>query len=316
VRREWSLVAATALRVDCPLSSTEGDRRGQGKAKSMRIGVGGGIGPVRVGVSTSGGGCLEGIAYFIVFVFLAALVSPPYLLGTWVAVQLGAGPESTARSVTGWAFEAAAVLTVLGILVARGRRAAARREQQELEERWQQASAEYAQLTAELQALEATYDGLLAHPGGVTDASVKPNEKLLAAFSDAHLLEPRSAHRGGPRVQSPVDAGKVVVSDVAVRFLGNSKNVEWRFDKMLDLRIDQGGFVFTVTNRQLVSGVRASLTARASLLASLRWAAALSSGAGLAAAQSKVEAIRLALLEELEAAERELTDRWAELSAA
>lgn len=282
----------------------------------MRVGIGGGIGPVRVGVSTSGNGCLSGIAYFFVLCIVVLLVGWPYLLGTWLAVQFGAGPDSTARSVSGWGLEAVVVIAGLAILMARAKRANAREAQERRQVRWERASAEYDQLTDELQELDATYNRLLAHPWGRPDSSVKSNEKLLAAFSSAELLEPRSAHRGGPRVHTAVDVGKVVVSDVTVRFLGNGKNVEWRYDKMLDLRIDQGGFVFSVTNRQLVSGVRVPLTARASLLASIKWAAALSDGAGLPAAQSKVEALQRALLGKLAKAEDELADRWADVPAA
>ena len=47
---------------------------------------------------------------------IALLAVLPYRLGTDVAVQLGAGNPSTARSVTGWIFEAVC-LSVLALAV-------------------------------------------------------------------------------------------------------------------------------------------------------------------------------------------------------
>jgi hypothetical protein len=109
-------------------------------------------------------------------------------------------------------------------------------------------------------------------------------------------LEPRSAHRGGPRVQIPADAGKVVVSDVAVRFwvaARTSSGASTRCSMCGSTRAESSSRSPTGSSSQ----VCASLTARASLLASIGWAAALSGGADLTAAQSTVEAIRLALLQ-------------------
>lgn len=46
-----------------------------------------------------------GMAWAILLFLLFIAVAWPYLLGTWLAVQLGAGNPSTARSVTGWFLE-------------------------------------------------------------------------------------------------------------------------------------------------------------------------------------------------------------------
>ena len=45
------------------------------------------------------------MAWAILLFLLFIAVAWPYLLGTWLAVQLGAGNPSTARSVTGWFLE-------------------------------------------------------------------------------------------------------------------------------------------------------------------------------------------------------------------
>lgn len=51
----------------------------------------------------------------------------PYFLGTWVAVQFGAGNPSTARNVVGWVFEAPwALLLIAAFLVRSDRRKADR----------------------------------------------------------------------------------------------------------------------------------------------------------------------------------------------
>jgi hypothetical protein len=280
----------------------------------MRIGVGTGIGPVRVGASTSAGGCFTFIGYFFVICVLALLVGWPYLLGTWLAVQLGAGLDSSARAVTGCVFEGVVVIGGLFLFAGRASRAKARAEQQKRQERWQRASDDHRLLGEELQQLDTTLGDLVAQPRGVASSLVKPKERLLASYAGAELLEPRSVSRGGPRVHTGVDEGTAVVSDTAVRFLGNSKSVEWRFDRMIDRRVEPDGLVFSVSNRQLVSGVRVPSTFGASLLAAVTWAQTLAGGADPAVARSKVEAIRRALQKSLEQAGRELADRRAELS--
>src|SRR3712207_1173486 len=119
----------------------------------MKIGISGGVGPFRAGISNRGFGIgvgpvhasagwprfrrrrrryrrasgsaaglggLLGVLLAIGLLFL--LVAWPYLLGTWLAVQLGAGPDSTARTVTGWVFETMAVAGGGLALVLGGRR--------------------------------------------------------------------------------------------------------------------------------------------------------------------------------------------------
>jgi hypothetical protein len=98
----------------------------------MRLGVGGGAFGVRGGISTrgvgvgagpfsagtswgrrrrGGDGGFIGFAIIVVIGFLA--VAWPYLLGTFLAVQLGANNPSTARTAVGWIFE---VTYIVGLI--------------------------------------------------------------------------------------------------------------------------------------------------------------------------------------------------------
>lgn len=97
----------------------------------MRLGVGGGAFGVRGGISTRGVGVGVGpfsagtswrrrgsggggfFAWLIVAMLFFLVVAWPYLLGTYIAVQLGAGDPSTARAVVGWFFE---VLYIAGLV--------------------------------------------------------------------------------------------------------------------------------------------------------------------------------------------------------
>lgn len=97
----------------------------------MRLGVGGGAFGVRGGISTRGVGVGVGpfsagsswrrggsggggfFAWLIAAVLVFLVVAWPYLLGTYIAVRLGAGDPSIARAVVGWFFE---VLYVAGLI--------------------------------------------------------------------------------------------------------------------------------------------------------------------------------------------------------
>jgi heme exporter protein D len=97
----------------------------------MRLGVGGGAFGVRGGISTRGLGVGVGpfsagtswrrrgsggggfFAWLIVAMFVILIVAWPYLLGTYIAVQLGATDPSTARAAIGWFFE---VLYIAGLI--------------------------------------------------------------------------------------------------------------------------------------------------------------------------------------------------------
>lgn len=59
------------------------------------------------------------LAFGIVVVAVVMLIAWPYFVGTWLAVQLGAGNPSTARSVVGWVLESlwlAGLVAVPGLM--------------------------------------------------------------------------------------------------------------------------------------------------------------------------------------------------------
>lgn len=144
----------------------------------MRLGVGGSFLGVRGGISTRGigvgagpfsassswgrrrrrrssGGDVGFLAFAIVFVLGFFAAAWPYFLGTFLAVQTGAGNPSAVRSVVGWAFE---VAYVVGIVCwwALTREKRAQRAAVEAEQYAQRAAAE-AQQHADLIASKAVY---------------------------------------------------------------------------------------------------------------------------------------------------------------
>lgn len=73
-----------------------------------------------------GAGCGTGCAAFVCIVFvlgaIALAIEWPWLLGSWIAVQLGAGLDSTARAVVGWMFEVPYLVFLIAAAVAYFRR--------------------------------------------------------------------------------------------------------------------------------------------------------------------------------------------------
>lgn len=133
----------------------------------MRLGIGGGIFGIRGGISNkgfgfgigplsagtswrrrgrrrgSGGGGLWG--WLFVAAILFVVVAWPYMVGTWIAVQVGAANPSTARFVVGWILETLYIAGLAAWLVkARGKRA--------------QRAADEAQRMAELTASGVVYE--------------------------------------------------------------------------------------------------------------------------------------------------------------
>lgn len=106
---------------------------------------------------------------------------------------------------------------------------------------------------------------------GIEGDHVAKGHRLLWQLSDANLIEPRSARRGGPKVPTVVDRGTVFVTDKAVQFRSESRRVEWRFDRMLDANRGEDFITFHVSNRQLVSGVGSSIPRWQSLILGIRW---------------------------------------------
>jgi hypothetical protein len=117
-------------------------------------GIGGGIGPIRAGTgwrrrrssgsADAGWSMLFGFAIVVTAAYL--VVAWPWLLGTWLAVELGAGHASTSREVAGWVF-AGVYLTALDAAAIRHRRRSAPRLTPAAENRVQgltQAEAQHA----------------------------------------------------------------------------------------------------------------------------------------------------------------------------
>ncbi len=130
----------------------------------VKIGIGGGLGPVRAGVSNRGfGGGLGplsvggswgrgggGLGPLVVFVVALALVvyavylvaAWPWLLGAHVAESNGAGNPSSTRTAVAWVFESAYILAIVGGLGYTARRRVVRARVAEAEARERQAEAQ------------------------------------------------------------------------------------------------------------------------------------------------------------------------------
>lgn len=274
----------------------------------MKIGVGGGIGPFHAGVSTRGFGAGMGpirvgggwgkrggggsgglMPVALILVVIVFAVSWPYYLGTWIAVQLGAGPTSTTRGIIGWLFEATYVLTLFAALMAYVSRksalqAAANKqlrlqqltaELDELERRKDEARHRLTEAVGECQKLQEL---MRRHPKGRPDPAVPAKEALLASFEHVSLVEPRLSYRGGPRLQTPIDRGTVWVTDAAIRYRSDVKSVTWRFDKMLEAKHETGLMTFPVSNRKLVSGIALPTNVEPAFVNAVWWGRSLYNG--------------------------------------
>jgi hypothetical protein len=235
----------------------------------------------------------------------------PWYLGSWVAVELGADNPSTTRSVVAWIFEGIYLTAILGFLTLLAwmyvedrletRRAAARDAAERVRaEAGQRAEEERAaaqrQLDkaavpirngeAALAALNEAISGyrtwarrIETHPVGAPAARTGPEEAVpdgelvLGVLSGIWLTLPRVDGPGGPKVQTPVDCGDLIVTDHAIRFEGLGRREEWRLDR-IERRTTEGHQVtFAVRGRKTISGVRAKgTTATNVMLAVLDWA--------------------------------------------
>ena len=62
-------------------------------------------------------GCAMIIAVPLVFGAILLLIEWPWLLGSWLAVQLGADEESMVRLVVAWTFEAIYIVLIIAVIV-------------------------------------------------------------------------------------------------------------------------------------------------------------------------------------------------------
>lgn len=260
----------------------------------MRFGIGGSIGPLRLGVSTRGigggigpfsagtswrrrgksDGTVPAIFWGAILAFL--VIAWPYLLGAWAAVQLGAPSPSAARSVAGWTLE---VLYLVGLVWLGGRALlGAERARSEQERAERLAAAQAAAASSEELA------GLLRRrPFGEASPALPASHRLLMRFDNANLVELRSERRGGPKVPTEVALGHVLVTDHGVTFVGPDRTVTWRFDKLFDINSGADWVTLAVTTRQRVNGVAVGSARLPALLRALHWGSTVAEGADLAA---------------------------------
>jgi hypothetical protein len=294
----------------------------------MRIGLGGSIGPLRGGISTRGVGLgvgpvratsgygrgngilgqLIGLSLLICLVFL--VVAWPYLLGTWLAVTAGAGRHSSGRAAVGWIFEVVVVAIEIGVLI-RARAAGA--------DRRRHAAEEAARLDAErrVESLETQRENLASLVAAVRtsstgrdDAVLPAAERVLAEYDDVSLIEPRSAYRSGPLVDTDIDHGGAVVTTRAVHFHGKAKNVEWRFDRMQNDAVENGVYRFSVANRRLVAGIQPEAEALPAVIGAVEWAKQIAAGGDIDDFIVELEAVIGELDAEIDVLTGELLERY------
>lgn len=234
----------------------------------MGFSVGTGFGPFRVSSGVGGQGCGTFLAYLIAASALALVGFWPYLLGVWAAERLGASPEATSTKTVGWVLEGVYIIIIAMIVWRTHLRKKANTEAQELSIRRDQ----LAVCNRVLALMEN-------HPQGQPEPSLPSrSERLLVSISHVSLVEPRAISRGGQRVPTPVDTGKLWLTTRAVRFYGSTKSVEWRLDRIVDVQQAGNDTLFSVTNRQTVSGIRTPSSSTPAFRAALLWAASLASG--------------------------------------
>ncbi len=184
--------------------------------------------------NNDGAGC--GLAILLFLFFIA--VAWPYLLGTWMAVQLGADNPSTARSVTGWVLE---VLWLGGLASLAGWAWLARKREQDaarrLELLTQQRKREFGSAGARLYeqadasvskiaASEAARTGWLGDPA---DFDFRADLKAIAAnLRRAEKIRTVTADASSIRDFSQAD--KQMLHDAKVEIAKLEKSVKQRVE--------------------------------------------------------------------------------------
>lgn len=262
----------------------------------MGIGIGGGLGPLRGGISTRGAGVGIGplragtswrgggslFALILIAAAVTFVVAWPYMLGQWLAGQMGAAEQSTSQRLLSWTLECAYLAAVGWYLIASAVAERHRREEVEarqaadrLAER-QRASAkakraqqvsqktDYLYLRAALETCTAMAELVSDHPGGISSGDLHPklsclavpnSESLLSYLDDVELIEPRVPHPGAAKVPTGVDRGLLIITNDAIRFRGARKSVEWRWDRLQRVIRAPGHREFVMSNRKTVSGI-------------------------------------------------------------
>ncbi|MGI3780477.1 MAG: hypothetical protein ACRYG2_06830, partial [Janthinobacterium lividum] len=142
----------------------------------MGISISNRFGPVRVGTYISDkelGGCLAGV---ILIALVGLTIFWPYLLGSWLAGQLGAVKGGGVRTLTAWSFEVAYALAAIGIFAA----VTARRK-----ERGRQA--DIRTIKDSINAVDQVLARLEDATRGTADQRLPAQEKLLFILNEVSL---------------------------------------------------------------------------------------------------------------------------------
>ncbi|GAA1139664.1 hypothetical protein [Nocardioides aquiterrae] len=205
----------------------------------MGIGFGLGVGPFRVGTSARSRdiqGCAPILGIFLILGLVLLAIFWPFLLGQWIAEKLGAPPNGSSAHALGWIFEAIYVaVLVLGYVALRRHSALVAKEREATERR--------ETLRRSLVELDAL-------------ATAIREQRWPLEYADVWLIEPRVRVTHGPQVPTAIEQGTVRIHPSGVEFIGATKRVEWRADRIREV-IHDGYFAFHLTSRKTVSGLSA-----------------------------------------------------------
>mgnify|MGYP001309317437 CR=1 FL=1 len=232
-----------------------GGRAGPVRAGVSNRGVGAGVGPVSVGSSFNGGcGELIGWAFAVVVLGYVAYLAAawPFLIGSWLAVKLGAADPSAARSAAGWVAELLYVAAIIWALTSgiRARRRVLRSAQRR---------AEADRLSGFQSQLSAAVDGVRR--------SVQAGRPVVFTLPDVQLIGPDRG-RGAP---TALETGQLRLNDVSARFVGNNRSAEWTWTSVTSWDYNDEYLAIGVSGRDAVLGVRSSTGLDDALLICMEW---------------------------------------------
>ncbi|MBT0768307.1 hypothetical protein KIH74_05195 [Kineosporia sp. J2-2] len=192
---------------------------------------------------------LAGAALAAVF-FLA-----PARLGEWIGRRVTGEDTSQLGTVLSWSLEAGWITFLVLLAAGLVRQARDGRRDRDRRAGWEAVAREqaavrrqkhqYTEALANLQTLRR----LLLLGDGLTGMT-------RLTFADCALVEPRAAHRNGPRVPTVVDTGgRVEISHDAIVYRGAERQETWEFDHLQQVMHAADHVAIAVGNRKSVSGV-------------------------------------------------------------
>ncbi|WP_454730401.1 GmrSD restriction endonuclease domain-containing protein [Cellulosimicrobium protaetiae] len=189
---------------------------------------------------SSGGGGLGAIIAVVIAVLVAFfVVAWPYQLGTWIAVEMGAGLPSVQRSVLGWIFE----ILYLGVLAAIGVRWL-----------WVRYRTPDAPPAFDHDAAEQVLAMIDGRTQAIADPRVPGTEKVRGSFANVRLIEPRG--RIGAKTPTAVSTGTLLVTDKAARFVGtDGRTCVWKWSAVNRIETGSGYVNMPVSSRLKDCGV-------------------------------------------------------------